>query len=86
MPGANGLPQRLSAMPHFAIAHDGSVVSVALNASIARPNSNEWSSATARLNCGCAAALHEVSKETVPSFSAPRCMLMFLRRRTRARG
>src|SRR6185436_1402448 len=27
--------------------------------------------ATARLNCGCAAAVHEVAKTTVPSFSVP---------------
>ena len=78
MPTAKGLLHRLSAMPHSAIAQDGSVLSVAPKASMARRNSNEWRSATARLNCGCAAALQEVAKATVPSFSAPRGVLVVL--------
>ena len=65
--------QRLSAMPHSAIAQDGSASSVAPKPSMARPNSNEWSKATARLNCGCAAALQDVAKETVPILSAAAC-------------
>ena len=69
MPGENGLLQRLSAMPHSAIAHEGSAFSVALKPSIACANSKEWSNATARLNSGCAAALQDVEKLTAPSFS-----------------
>src|SRR5262245_45133895 len=67
MPTPNGLFHRLSAMPHWAIAHAGSAASAAENPSIARPNSNEWSSATARLNEGVAPALQEVTNATVPS-------------------
>ena len=63
MPTANGLLHRLSAMPHSAIAQDGSALSVAPKPSMARRNSNEWSRATARLNCGCAAALQEVAND-----------------------
>ncbi len=69
MPIAKGLAHLLSAMPHSAIAHDGSAVSVVPKPSIARRNSKEWSRATARLNCDCAAALQDVAKETVPIFS-----------------
>ena len=70
MPIAKGLLQRLIAMPHSAIAHEGSAFSAAENPSMARANSNEWSSAIARPKDGCASALHEVAKRTVPSFSA----------------
>ena len=77
IPAANGLPQRLSAMPQCAMAHDGSALSAASKASMARANSNEWSSATARSNAGCAAARQEVGKCTVPSFSAG-AVLVFL--------
>src|SRR5262249_36905555 len=52
-----------------AIPHDGSAWSVASNPLIAEPNQKECSSATARLNSACAAALHDVGKFTVPSFS-----------------
>ena len=69
MPTPNGLPQALKAMPHSATAHDGSASSVDVNAAVARPNSNECSRATARLNRGCAAALQDVANDTVPSCS-----------------
>src|SRR5688500_2321935 len=41
----------------------------ASNARIAAPNSNEWSSATARSSRGATAGAHDVGKWTVPSFS-----------------
>src|SRR6185295_15522045 len=48
----------------------GSVFSVASKPAMARPNSKEWSRATARSNEVCASAEHDVTKCTVPSFSA----------------
>ena len=57
---ANGLPHRLTAMPHPAIPHAGSALSVALNPSIAGRNSNECNSVIARLNGAWASALHDV--------------------------
>ena len=59
-PGAKKLDHRLSAMPHSAIAHDGSAASAALNPVMARENSNECSSETARLNSGWAWAVQDV--------------------------
>jgi hypothetical protein len=55
------------------MAQAGSALSVASNPSMARPNSKEWSSATARLNCAWAGAVHEVAKATVPSFPSLPC-------------
>src|SRR3989442_4921080 len=52
------------------MVQEGSALSVASKPAIARPNSKECSSATARSNDGCAAARHDVAKCTVPSFSA----------------
>src|SRR5439155_24970383 len=40
-----------------------------LKARIDAPNSKEWSSATARSNCGATVGLHDVAKCTVPKFS-----------------
>ena len=70
---ANGLPQRAMAMPHDAIAQDGSTVSAAVNAVMAGPNSNECSSVMPSVNCSCAVGVQLVSKLTVPSFSPPTC-------------
>src|SRR5436190_5937133 len=70
MPGANGLLQWLNAIPHQAIPQDGSAFNADSNPSIARRNSNECSSATARLKGVCAAASQEFAKATDPSFSS----------------
>src|SRR5688500_8958159 len=67
---ANGLPHRLKATPHSAIAQDGSAFRAELKPSIARPNSNECSCATARLNSGWACGLQDVEKLTVPNLSS----------------
>src|SRR5262245_56936808 len=63
----NGLPQWVSAMPQYAIAHEGSVVSTPSNPARASGNQNECSSATAWLNASLTAGAHEVSKLTVPT-------------------
>jgi hypothetical protein len=68
-------------MPHCAIAHDGSVFNAALNASTARENSNECSSATARSNVGWAAALHEVWKFTAEPLLRSCTVCVVLRRK-----
>src|SRR5215470_9918381 len=49
--------------------HEGSAWSVASKPLMAWLNQNEWSKATARVNSCCAAALQDVEKLTVPSFS-----------------
>src|SRR5207253_10114933 len=73
-PVAIGLVHRLSAIPQYAIAHVESVASTSLKARIDAPNSKEWSSATARSNCGATVGLHDVAKCTVPKFSVgPTC-------------
>src|SRR6184192_2277555 len=69
LPAAIGLVHRLSAIPQYAIAHVESARSTSLKARIDAPNSKEWSSATARSNCGATAGLHDVAKCTVPNFS-----------------
>src|SRR6266545_3092042 len=65
------------AVPQWAIAHAGSVSATAANAWVAAFNQNEWSWATARSNCCCAAALHETGKLTLPrrSVAARSCDL-----------
>ncbi|HET7764533.1 MAG TPA: hypothetical protein VFK92_05525, partial [Burkholderiales bacterium] len=57
------------ALPQCAIAHSGSARAMAPNALSPASNQKECSNATARSNCGCTVALHEVGKRTVPSFS-----------------
>jgi hypothetical protein len=52
------------------MARAESARSVSRKSSAARPNSNECSSATARLNAGAAALAQVVSKWIVPSRSA----------------
>src|SRR5262245_7294550 len=54
-------------MPQYAIAQPGSVFSTPSNPLRASGNQNECSSATAWLNASFAAALHDVSKFTVPT-------------------
>src|SRR6185295_15627215 len=53
--------------------HCGSMLPTSVNAFSASSYSNEWSHATARLNCFCAAGLHDTEKLTVPSFSELSC-------------
>src|SRR5262245_32216820 len=57
------------ATPQYAMAHDGSCLVMAVNAFTVSGKKNECSIATARLNCVCALALHEIGKLTSPSFS-----------------
>src|SRR5688500_16863258 len=64
-----GLLHRLSASPQCAIAQVESAATTESKARMAAPNSNEWSSATARSIRGVTADAHEVGKCTVPSFS-----------------
>src|ERR1043166_3681413 len=52
------------------MAQDGSCAATAANAFTVSGKKNECSIATARLNCACAAALHETGKLTSPSFSS----------------
>jgi hypothetical protein len=52
------------------MAHDGSFWASAVNAFTVSGKKNECSIATARLNCICAAALHEIGKLTSPNFSS----------------
>ena len=56
-------------MPQWAMPQPGSVFAVSAKPLSAVWNQNEWSSATARSNFGWAAAVHEVGKLTMPSFS-----------------
>src|SRR5215510_15937711 len=49
--------------------HEGSAWSAASKPLMAWLNQKEWSKATARVNSCCAAALQDVEKLTVPSFS-----------------
>src|SRR5207249_2090208 len=51
------------------MAHAGSVAATAVKALTPSEYQKEWSRATARSNCGWAAALQETGKWTVPSFS-----------------
>src|SRR6185295_7740334 len=53
--------------------HCGSMLPTSVNAFCASSYSNEWSHATARLNCFCAAGLQDTEKLTVPSFSDLSC-------------
>src|SRR5574341_239505 len=64
-----GLPRRLMATPQWVIAHVGSNSLALENAFMAGANQKECSSATARSNCACAAALQETAKCTWPSCS-----------------
>jgi len=66
----SGLGRWLMATPQYAMAHDGSCLVMAVNAFIVSGKKNECSMATARLNCVCALALHEIGKLTSPSFSS----------------
>jgi hypothetical protein len=58
------------AMPQYAMAQDGSLSAMAVNAFIVSGKKNECSMATARLNCVCAVALQEIGKLTSPSRSS----------------
>src|SRR5690348_14137181 len=69
--GANGFPQLLSAIPQSAIAQAGSAANVDWKPSIARPNSNECNSATARSNDACAFGEQDVARWTLPSAPPP---------------
>ena len=70
---AKGFPQRLSAMPQWAIAQEGSLAATPSNAAIACANQNECRSATARLKSCRSAGAHDVTKLTfaLPVRSSP---------------
>src|SRR6266705_1976576 len=51
------------------MAQAGSFLAIAANSCSAFSYQKEWSIATARLNCSCSAASHEIEKFTLPSFS-----------------
>ena len=61
----NGLPQRLSAMPQWAIAQAGSRARISSNALMASGNQNECRSATPLLKSSFTAAAHDVSNFTL---------------------
>src|SRR3989441_3710158 len=66
---ARGFDIRMAAMPHVAMAQDGSCASTSPNAFSVSAYRNECSIATARWKRSCTAGLHEFWKSTLPSWS-----------------
>jgi hypothetical protein len=68
-PPAKGLPQALSAMPHWAMAHVESAASTARNALSPSSHQNEWSTAIACSKRRRASGVQETGNDTRPSWS-----------------
>src|SRR5439155_20924117 len=72
---ASGFCIRMAAMPHVAIAHEGSCASTSRKAFSVSPYRNECSMATDRWKDSCTAGLQEFWKSTLPTWAWPNMTL-----------